>query len=204
MKKTIFAMMNANQPLLDMISPSALKPSFTSLANESDSNMLQYYISQDIYRMFHPTKFKLKTLIKKRKRLEQMKPKRTRLSYIRKSPQLTTWWHDYVLDPNKTFCDDNHRNGKLFRTRFRVPFDFVLLLYQWVRIWYVRKKTDAAKRPSAPIELLVLSCLRILGRGWTFDCCAEATNIGRDTIRTFFHEFVMRYVSYFPYLPLLM
>jgi hypothetical protein len=67
MTKTIFAMMNSNQILLDMISPSAQKPSFTSLENESDSNLLQFYVSQDIYRMFHPQKFKMKTFTKKRK-----------------------------------------------------------------------------------------------------------------------------------------
>jgi hypothetical protein len=196
MTKTIFAMMNSNQILLDMISPSAQKPSFTSLVNESDSNLHQFYVSQDIYRMFHPPKFKMKTFTKKRKRLQQTNQKKSRLTYVRKSPQLTTWWHDYVLD-----LDENHRNGKRFRARYRVPFDFVILIYQWVQSWYVRKRTDAARRPSAPIELMVLSCLRILGRGWTFDCCAEATNIGRDTIRTFFHEFVLRFVSLLTTLP---
>jgi hypothetical protein len=41
----------------------------------------------------------------------------------------------------------------------------------------------------------VLATFRILGRGWTFDCAAEATFISEDVIRLFFHKFVKRYAA---------
>ncbi len=35
--------------------------------------------------------------------------------------------------------------------------------------------------------------LRVLGRGWSFDDCAEATNINETTHRLFFEKFVARW-----------
>lgn len=50
-------------------------------------------------------------------------------------------------------------------------------------------KKDAIGRPAAPIELLVLTSLRYIGRSWTFDDLSEATAISEEVIRVFFYKF---------------
>jgi hypothetical protein len=50
--------------------------------------------------------------------------------------------------------------------------------------------TDAVGNPATPIKLLVLTALRYLGRGWTFDDLSESTAISEDVIRVFFHKFI--------------
>jgi hypothetical protein len=41
-----------------------------------------------------------------------------------------------------------------------------------------------------PIHLMILTSLRYLGRGWTFDDCEEATAVSEDVCCVFFHEFI--------------
>jgi hypothetical protein len=57
------------------------------------------------------------------------------------------------------------------------------------RRWHDGKET-VAKAKAAPLSLLVLTALRYLGRGWTFDDCAENTAISSEVIRNFFHVFI--------------
>ena len=96
--------------------------------------------------------------------------------YERKDPKSSQWWHDYVIDANNTYKDESHRDGKLFRRRFTVPFAVKNQITLRAREWY-KPGTDATGRNPAPIELLELSTLRILARRWTFDDCSEATYI---------------------------
>ena len=49
---------------------------------------------------------------------------------------------------------------------------------------------DAVGKPSASIQLLILCCLRYLGRGLTFCDLEEMTVISQETIRRFFHKFI--------------
>lgn len=51
-------------------------------------------------------------------------------------------------------------------------------------------KCDAVGNLPLPVELLVLGCLRYLGRGWTFDDLEESTGISEESHRLFFHKFV--------------
>ncbi|KAG7342072.1 hypothetical protein IV203_007164 [Nitzschia inconspicua] len=51
-------------------------------------------------------------------------------------------------------------------------------------------KTDCVGRPAAPLSLLLLTALRYLGRGWTFDDLSEATAISEEVIRVFFHRYI--------------
>ncbi len=46
-------------------------------------------------------------------------------------------------------------------------------------------KTIWRGMPPATIELLVLGCLRYLGRGWAFDGLEEATGISGELIENF-------------------
>jgi hypothetical protein len=55
--------------------------------------------------------------------------------------------------------------------------------------------TDAFGRPAAPLELLILGALRVLGRRSTFDDLYEATFISAEVHRVFFHKFVSFYAK---------
>ena len=104
-------------------------------------------------------------------------------------PQETPWWSMYVASPalnNKSFVTK-------FRRRFRMPYQQFLELCEDVRedqLFERWTKTDAAGKPSSPIELLLLGTLRYLGRGFTFDDCEENTAISEETHRRFFHVFI--------------
>ena len=50
---------------------------------------------------------------------------------------------------------------------------------------------------SCPLELKILSVLRILGRGGTFDDCFDGTSMDENTIRCFFHEFCQSFAFTF-------
>ena len=53
--------------------------------------------------------------------------KARRTSYPRQDYKNSVWWH-FINKP--TIQDPNHRDGKLFRTRFRVPYEvYKQLLY---------------------------------------------------------------------------
>ena len=43
---------------------------------------------------------------------------------------------------------------------------------------------------TTPLSLLLLTALRYLGRGWTFDDLSENTATSQETIRVLFHTFV--------------
>lgn len=124
------------------------------------------------------------------------KIKKHRKVYPRKDPKTTTWYTDYVMNNGGTFSNPDHRDGKLFRLRFRVPYS----KYQWMvdecrrEGWWV-ENPDAFDRPGAPIELLILGTLRLLGRGWVFDDIYEATRISIPVLRAFYHKFTKHYAT---------
>ncbi len=104
-------------------------------------------------------------------------------------PTQSTWYILYVSNPNiecKLF-------QKKFRRRFRMPHSsFVQLVVDarsgnWFPTWM---RSSCVNKPSSPLELMILGSLRYLGRGWTFDDCEEATAIGEETHRRFFHQFI--------------
>jgi hypothetical protein len=90
-----------------------------------------------------------------------------------------------------------NRGSKLyaqFRRRQRVPFEIFQQLLQKTNEWFAPSK-DAIGIPSAPNSHKLLGVLRILGRGWCFDDAAEAAGMGEETIRTFFHNWIPRFVA---------
>ena len=91
--------------------------------------------------------------------------------------------------------DPTHKNGKLFRRRFRVPYPLYLeLVHRLSEEDDFEDKADATGKPSAPLHLKILASLRVLGRGECFDTCYELSNIHAETLRTFFLKFI-RYIS---------
>jgi hypothetical protein len=91
-------------------------------------------------------------------------------------PTLSTWYLMYVQGPalhKKTF-------HTTFRNRFRMPYQQYLNLVDECMVSSYFKRWSSDK--SSPMELLILACLRYLGRGWTFDDLQESTGISSDVI----------------------
>ena len=114
------------------------------------------------------------------------RPKQKREVIPRPDYHMSVWWR-FIHRPGVR--DATHRLGKLFRRRFRVPFPIYEKLLTDLRNDGWDKGKDAAKRNSVPLELCILSSLRVLGRGEVFDTCSELSLCSVSTLRTFFHKF---------------
>lgn len=54
-------------------------------------------------------------------------------------------------------------------------------------------KADAFGRKAIPLELKILSTLRILGRGSVFDDAHEGSGMSEESCRSFFHSFCEKF-----------
>lgn len=110
-------------------------------------------------------------------------------------PTMSMWYNLYCrqLDDDERSPFTLRRFQTKFRRRFRMPYDSykqlctIAATHPLFSRWM---STDAFGRSSAPIELLILTALRYLGRGWTFDDLEEQTAISEEVIRVFFHAFI--------------
>lgn len=128
---------------------------------------------------------------RKRKRNDEVPLVRRRKKKKRADPRQSQWYIFYIKDPLRGDSDFE----SIFRLRFRLPYDVFLELVGLLQLseTFTRWKNgskDALGRRSAPLTLLVLCALRYLGRAWTFDDLMESTGIGKEVIRSFFHQFV--------------
>ena len=92
---------------------------------------------------------------------------------------------------NPRFKDPNDRKGgQLFRRRFRVPFPVFTEILRLTRAngWFSEGR-DAIGTLASPLDLKILSVLRVLGRGYCFDGVEELCFISAEVLRTFFHKF---------------
>ncbi len=107
-----------------------------------------------------------------------------------------------MLDSNakcmNTIHDEQSRDGKYFRRRFRMPHSLfkslilVMLQEQWFPEYGQTGEglLDATKNRGATLQVKVLSVLRVIGRGVVFDECFDGSGCGENSIRVFFHAFV--------------
>jgi hypothetical protein len=94
------------------------------------------------------------------------------------------------------------RTGKLFRRRFRVPYQvYCKLVHMCIDKKLFGESSarefDIAYRLICPVEIKMLSVLRILGQNWNFDDIAEATLMGETTARRAFDSFCENLVTHF-------
>jgi hypothetical protein len=104
-------------------------------------------------------------------------------------PQMSLWYNLYACPEARADTDHDERFLKKFRHRFRCPYPLYVELCDLAITWKPGT-TDAVGRELAPIHLMILTSLRYLGRGWTFDDCEEASAVSEDVCRVFFHEFI--------------
>ena len=79
-----------------------------------------------------------------------------------------------------------------FRQRFQLPYNSFLQLYDMIKThqYFIRwNRYRNVKNPR--LGLLLLSVLRYLGRGWTYDDLQEATAISLHVHRDFIHTFIL-------------
>jgi hypothetical protein len=103
-------------------------------------------------------------------------------------PEDTLWYLLYVKNPSL-----NNSLLQQFRRRFRIPYETFLNLStdikndkgfdQWSR-------SDAVGDRPMDIKLLLLGCLRYIGRAWTYDDIYEANGISISTNRQFIFCFI--------------
>jgi hypothetical protein len=108
----------------------------------------------------------------------------------------TNWsrspWGLMLLDDSHK--DPDSRAGKYFRRRFRVPY---LIYARILDMCREAKLFNEHYYNSCPLELKILSTLRMLGRGGTFDDCFDGSGMSEETIRTFFLKFVRTFAYQF-------
>ncbi len=83
-----------------------------------------------------------------------------------------------------------------FRKCSRMSYESYLKILQKIKLHKLFSPWDTLKTirrgsPPAQIELLVLDCLRYLGRGWAFDDLEEATGTSAETHQKFLHLFLV-------------
>ena len=94
------------------------------------------------------------------------------------------------------------RDGKLFRRRFRVPWQVycdLVLKCRNERVFNLNslRDYDVCGTAMCAIEIKLLGVLRMLGWNWISDDVAEATGMGESTVRSCFHLFCTNFVNKF-------
>ena len=153
--------------------------------------MLSHCIAEDDLR-----RSRKKNNRSRRKRAISASPRETRLDY------LSSTWGKLLVKlsaiPGGPLISS--REGKLFRRRFRVPWDVFVDLLQKSK---ERKlfgensllRFDCCGSTICPYAIKLLGVLRILGRNWCCDDVAEATGMGETTVRRAFLDFCGNFVD---------
>jgi hypothetical protein len=127
--------------------------------------------------------------------------KKVRMVYQRQDPYTRPFYVDYLRpEIREDIRDPQSRIGKIFRTRFRVPFVLLEDLYtKTLEMGFKDQRIDIAGRLCVPLASKILGVLRALGRATCFDGIAELAGGSAETHRIFFHKwckmFARKYYS---------
>ena len=107
---------------------------------------------------------------------------------------------DGYLKGSNTIGDEESRDGKYFRRRFRVPYSLYVAFIKTIldEGWFPKYGVngegpmDCTKTRGASLQVKVLSALRVLGRGCVFDEVFDGSGCGEESIRVFFHSFTSK------------
>lgn len=126
---------------------------------------------------------------KKRGKKRPILARRTETGELEEILPTQSMWYIIYVDAANVECK---RFQYKFRRCFRMPYATFLELIadakagNWFPSWM---GCNCAGKQSSPLELMILGSLRYLGRGWTFDDLEEATAVGEESHRRFFHQF---------------
>lgn len=96
----------------------------------------------------------------------------------RKDPRMSMWWTEFWIDEAGLYTSGTAYQLKRFRHRFRLSKPALVKLVALVREWLpFVGEPDCTRRSGAPIELLVMGSLAILGRVVTFEILEDVTFI---------------------------
>ena len=120
--------------------------------------------------------------------IEEIKVRRHRKWEDRPNYMASTWGR--MLQSNRINDPTDRKGGKLFRRRYRVSYPIYLQIVDITRAsGLFTESPDAAGNPAAPLELKILSVLRVLGRSYCFDGVEELIYISAEVLRLFFKKF---------------
>ena len=181
-----------------------LAPAELSASSESESSVApDGFSSSDVDKMLNVEASASSAYRSKRSRNAMSR----REAYIQ--PKKDAPWQR-MLDMNakggNTIHDEASTDGRYFRRRFRMPFQlFQCLIAEMLSDkWFVgygpngEGRLGAIKLESnrgASLQVMVLSCLRILGRGLGFDEVYDGSGCKEECIRIFFHKFCPMFVA---------
>ena len=118
--------------------------------------------------------------------------KKARKFNARRSDPKNSEWGTSLEDPE--LKNVGSKAERLFRRRFRVPYDLFQEIMQEMRNSKAFDKDDAGAdvtgEKSISLELKVVGALRILARSSTFDEIRELSGISIQTMSSFFKKFV--------------
>lgn len=87
-------------------------------------------------------------------------PKRRRAVLPRRDYKASFWWN---MLGETGLADPGSREARLFRRRFRIPYQFFQEVIKLVeeKKWFSTRAKDVAGRPCIPVELKVTRCRKI-------------------------------------------
>eukprot|EP00968_Pinguiococcus_pyrenoidosus_P006323 scaffold433_cov257-Pinguiococcus_pyrenoidosus.AAC.19 len=118
--------------------------------------------------------------------------KGTRLGRRQEAPSFESsfWWS--LLSSAQAGED---RSLRIFRRRFRLPFQLFRSLVDEFKALRPKSSKDALGRSAVPLELQLLGCLRVLGRGLPYDEAAAQIGCHETTLRCFMLESFLPHLS---------
>ena len=155
--------------------------------SEIDSNLIREWITSPSAQLLSSSLFPVHHVepTKKRKAPE-MREEFKNIDYSK------TKWGLMIRNPLVKFPDNRH--GRLFRRRFRIPFQLFEILVKICTEKNIFEVKDIS-RVKIPIQIKLLCCLRVLGRDNCFDAIEEMSDVPEKTVWWFFKTFLVNFTK---------
>lgn len=116
---------------------------------------------------------------------------RSRRVYLKRDPKTSPWYREYILDERNRYHDVDSYNMRVYRNKFRMRRDaFDFFVQQIVENkWLEEQRPDATGRLPAPLALMILAYLALIGGGITFLFLEDVTYVSESAHRKFFAKF---------------
>lgn len=155
--------------------------------SEIDSNLIREWITSPSAQLLSSSLFPVHHVepTKKRKAPE-MREEFKNIDYSK------TKWGLMIRNPLVKFPDNRH--DRLFRRRFRIPFQLFEILVK-IRTEKNIFEVKDISRVKISIQIKLLCCLRALGRDDCFDAIEEMSDVPEKTVWWFFKTFLVNFTK---------